>query len=459
MFFHPLIWNQLNVTQLSNKWIYFILILVTILGMQLRLQAVRYTIVDTPVRADAKDYLLYAANLKQFHIYSRSPDALEGRAARPMPDALRAPGYPFFLRMFMGDSLTDNTLFGIELAQAVLSTLSILLAYFAFAALLKPPLALLVALFTAISPHLVTANVFLLSESLSCFLLLLFLWMLSRWRSQTTNLLMLSTGLIFALATLTRPWTQYFIIFLVPLIALAAPLQKPKRAALIMAIGFIVPLALWSLRNLLTLGVFGDNTLTINTLYHGLYPGMMYENNPETLGYPYRFDPRAAEIGTSIASVLTEIIRRFREFPLDYLQWYLFGKPVMLFSWNIYEGMGDVFIYPVLRTPYAGLGLFKATHWIMQTLHYVLVGLAGIACMAAWLPGVGRDLSADERFFARCTAALFIYFVLVHCLGAPFARYSIPMQPVIYGLAMFGLETLWNRLKPFLTIAAFRHSR
>jgi hypothetical protein len=446
-------------TKLSNKWIYVILTLVTLLGLHLRLQAVRYTLVDTPVRADARDYLLYAANLKKFHIYSRSPDALVGKTAMPTPDALRTPGYPFFLRMFMGDSLTDNTLLGIELAQAVLSTLTILLAHFAFATLLKPPLALLVALFTAISPHLVTANVFLLSESLSCFLLLLFLWMLSRWRLQTSYLLLLSTGVALALATLTRPWTQYFIIFLVPLIALAAPLPKPKHSALMMAVGFIVPLALWILRNVVTLGVFGDDTLTINALHHGLYPGMMYENNPETLGYPYRFDPRAAQIGASIASALNEITRRFREYPLDYLDWYLFGKPVMLFSWNIFEGMGDVFIYPVLRTPYADLGLFKATHWIMETLHYGLVGLAGIGCMAAYLPDVGEDLSAGQRFFARCVSALFIYFVLIHCIGAPFARYSIPMQPVVYGLAMFGLGYLWNLLKPVVAIAASRHSR
>ena len=446
-------------SQLSNKWIYVILTLVTLLGLQLRLQAVRYTEVDTPVRADARGYLLYAINLKQFHTYSRSPDALEGKVATPAPDALRAPGYPLFMRLFVGDSVSDKMLLNIELAQALLSTLTILLAYVAFAALLKPSLALLVALFTAISPHLITANVYLLSESLFCFLLLSFLWLLSRWRLHPHCLLLLSTGLILGLATLTRPWTQYFILFLVPLIAMAAPLQRPNRAALIIFVGFIVPVGFWMMRNLSTLGVVGDDTLTINTLHHGLYPGMMYENKPETLGYPYRFDPHATEIGASMSSVLSEIVRRFREYPLEYLQWHLFGKPVMLFSWNIFEGMGDVFTYPVLRTPYAEFQLFKATHWIMQTLHYWLVGLAGIGCLAAWLPGTDKGLGVEQRFFALCVSILFIYFVLIHCIGAPFARYSIPMQPVVYGMAMFGLWHLRNLSKLLVAIAASRHSR
>ncbi len=56
----------------------------------------------------------------------------------------------------------------------------------------------------------------------------------------------------------------------------------------------------------------------------------------------YRFDPRANEISASLASVKGEIIKRFIESPWEYLKWYLFGKPVMLFSW-------DVFRYGIIR--------------------------------------------------------------------------------------------------------------
>ena len=192
-------------SSLSKNWIYITLVLITLLGLQLRLQAVRYTVVDTPIRADAKEYLFYAINLKVFHTYSRFTEALEGKAASPKPDALRSPGYPLFVRLFIGDSFNEADIFSISMAQALLSTLTIVLVYFSFVGFLNPPLALLAAFFTAISPHLVNANVYLLSETLFCFLLMLFFWLLTRLRSNPNLFLLLATGLALGLATLTRP--------------------------------------------------------------------------------------------------------------------------------------------------------------------------------------------------------------------------------------------------------------
>ena len=431
---------EVCLSSLSKKWIYITLVLITLLGLQLRLQAVRYTVVDTPIRADARDYLFYAINLKVFHTYSRFTEALEGKAASPKPDALRSPGYPLFVRLFIGDSFNDADIFSISMAQALLSTLTIVLVYFAFVGFLSPPLALLAAFFTALSPHLVNSNIYLLSESLFCFLLMLFLWLLTRLRSNPNHFLPLATGLVLGLTALTRPWTQYFIVLLIPLIAMGSPLVRPYRAAFLVGFGFLLPIGLWIFRNLSTLGITADDTLAINALHHGLYPGMMYDYRPETLGYPYRFDPRANEISASLASVKGEIIKRFIESPWEYLKWYLFGKPVMLFSWDIFEGMGDVYIYPVMRTAYDEFWLFKTSHSLMFNLHYYLVALAGVGSVLPWLPAKYSLPDDESLFLARCLSALFLYFVLVHCVGAPFARYSIPMQPMVYGLAMLVLR-------------------
>ncbi|MEI7869204.1 MAG: glycosyltransferase family 39 protein [Candidatus Methylumidiphilus sp.] len=443
-------------SQLSNKWIYVILTLVTLLGLQLRLQAVRYTEVDTPVRADARGYLLYAINLKQFHTYSRSPDALEGKVASPTPDAMRTPGYPLFLRMFMGDNFSDKTLYNIELAQALLSTLTILLAYATFASLLNRPLALIVALLTAISPHLVFTNVFILSESLSCFFLMSFLWGLSRWKTDPSSWLMVGTGLLLALTSLTRPWMQYFILLLIPLMIFYSPVARPKREAILLSVGFILPMLIWMGRNLITLGILSDDSVVISSLYQGHYARLMYDNHPETFAYPYRFDPRAAEISASFATVWAEILRHLKENTLDYIGWYVIGKPLFLFSWDIFEGLGDLLIYPVLRTPYSDLSLFKVTHVIMRNLHDWLVMLAALGCIAAWLPSAWVGLAGERRFLLRSLAFLFAYFVLIHCILKPEARYSIPMRPVIYGMAMFGLWYLGCLLRPLVSTLASR---
>ena len=251
------------------------------------------------------------------------------------------------------------------------------------------------------------------------------------------------------MATLTRPWTQYFIIFIIPFVLWSSSLKMPRQAALYMSIGFLAPMSFWIIRNLFSIGALGDDTLTINALYHGLYPGMMYDNNPESLGFPYLFDPRSSEISTSLSSVLMEISRRFRNSPLEYLNWYFLGKPIMLFSWNIYEGMGVVFIYSILSTPYNEQALFKITHWIMSNLNYWFLVFAVFGSLVAWLPNKAGNMDAEKRFFIRCVSALFWYFIFIQCISAPFSRYSIPMQPIIYGMAMYLLRYLRDRLVEF----------
>lgn len=428
--------------------IYITLVLITLLGLQLRLQTVRYTEVDDPVRADARVYLLYALNLKKYNIYSQSAAAFQGEAVKPAPDAIRTPGYPLFLSILIGDTFSEKTLYNIELAQALLSTLTILLAYATFASVLNRPLALLVALFTAISPHLVFTNVFILSESLSCFLLMLFLWFLSQWKSNPSSWLMISTGLLLALASLTRPWTQYFILLLVPLMLVYSPITHIRRSSVLLCVGFFLPMLIWVGRNLITLGIVSDDSVMINTFYQGHYPGLMYDNRPETFAYPYRFDPRAAEISASVATVWREILRHLSENPLDYISWYLIGKPLFVFSWDIFEGLGDLLIYPVFRTPYADFTLFKVTHTIMRNLHDWLIMLAAFGSIAAWFPSSWVGLNDKRRFLVPSLATLFIYFVFLHCILKPEARYSIPMRPVIYGMAMFGLWYFSCLLRP-----------
>ncbi|WP_295433690.1 hypothetical protein [uncultured Thiodictyon sp.] len=298
---------------------------------------------------------------------------------------------------------------------------------------------MLAALLTAISPHLVFANVFILTESLACFLLMLFLWSLSRWKANPSPWLILASGALLALGSLTRPWTQGFILVMIPLIFYYSPIIRTRRAAVLFSVGFLLPMLCWIGRNLMTLGVFSDDSYLLSNLYQGTYPGLLYDNRPETLAYAYRFDPRVAEISSSLASVVAEFLRRLREHPVNYLGWYLFGKPTFLFSWDLFEGMGDVYIYPVLRTPYGTLRLFTATHALMHVLHNALVILAILGSIGAWLPRSWVHLSEEQCFMARTVAALMAYFVVLHSILNPLARYSIPMRPVIYAMAMFAL--------------------
>jgi hypothetical protein len=93
-----------------RSWIIIsLLIIIVIIGAVLRLQSVLHTrIIRHVIRfADTRDYMLYAYNLTNFGVYSRSDAGLMSSVAgagapHPAPDAVRSPGYPLFLSLFAG---------------------------------------------------------------------------------------------------------------------------------------------------------------------------------------------------------------------------------------------------------------------------------------------------------------------------------------------------------------------
>jgi hypothetical protein len=44
---------------------------------------------------------------------------------------------------------------------------------------------------------------------------------------------------------------------------------------------------------------------------------------------------------------------------------------------------------------------------------------------------------------------LLLYFTLIHMVGAPFPRYSFPLRPLFYGLALFPVQVLQASLRKF----------
>ena len=132
---------------------------------------------------------------------------------------------------------------------------------------------------------------------------------------------------------------------------------------------------------------------------------------------------------------------------MRYLRWYLVGKPVMLFSWDIVVGMGDVFIYPVSRSPFHESGLFRVIHRVMRVLHWPIVVIAITSSMLVWLPSAQRVLSREALIASRFTSLLLLYFVLVHIAGTPLPRYAIPLRPFIYGMGVLSLSMSFHLAK------------
>jgi hypothetical protein len=168
----------------------------------------------------------------------------------------------------------------------------------------------------------------------------------------------------------------------------------------------------------------------------------MFDGRPETYGFPYRFDPRTPEITRSRQAVLSEMLSRFRREPISNAGWYLLGKPAALWSWDIVQGQGDVFVFPVSRSPYGVQPVFVWSHRLMKWLHLPLIALGMFGSILAWLPMVAGRMAPVSRAAVRLVSLLLIYTTVLHMLGAPFPRYSVPFRPLIYGMAMFALSLL-----------------
>ena len=424
------------------------LVLIILLGAFLRIDVSLHTTVINPLRADAGDYFSYAYNLRHDGVYSREKRfALPIQEKEPLPDAVRSPGYPLALMPFAGSIPSNKTVLDIILMQAALGVLMIPLVFLLAKPFLPGAWPLLPALLVALSPKLITSGTYVLTETVFTFTLLLALVSLQKqFRHSEKLVYAVLSGALLGLASLTRPTLQYFLPVVLLLIFTRLPTAMRRKQAITLTLGFLVVFTPWIIRNLITLGITTDPTLTISALLHGHYPDFMYHERPESLGYPYAFDPNAGVIGSSISSVLQEIARLFRSEPIPYLRWYLVGKPIGFLSWGDVAAAGNIFTYPTLESPYFNTPFFMFTIAVMWFSHWFWVISALITTMFIWLPFFHRPIEENSRHSLQLLACVVLYFLAVHIVGFPIARYSIPLLPVLYVLASYALFRLIGQL-------------
>jgi hypothetical protein len=277
------------------------------------------------------------------------------------------------------------------------------------------------------------SNVYVLTESVFTFGLLASLLLCAYAYERGGKLLAFFVGTAFGVLTLTRSAVQYFIVVVAALLRWEG---KPRGFVALAVLGFLVVFGAWSVRNIQATGHMADNTLMIKFLSHGMYPDFVYKGEQDTYGYPYRYDPDSSAIESSTASVLTAILNRFRKEPIRHLRWFILGKPIVFWQWNIIQGMGDAYVYPVKASPYVSRPLFRWTHALSRFLHAPVVILGLLGSIFCWLPGSAFTTRSTE-FCTKLIASLLIYYQVVHMIGAPFPRYSVPLQPLVYGMAMY----------------------
>jgi 4-amino-4-deoxy-L-arabinose transferase-like glycosyltransferase len=411
----------------------------------LHLTVVQSTVVDNPLRADSGEYFSYAYNLHESGVYSSHPWWLEPPASGVRPDSIRPPGYPLFLFALGPPSPTLDYVHRVQLAQAGLWVLSVLLVYLLGAQFLPRGLALVAAALTGASPHLLSLSTNLLSETLFCTLLLAATLAsvrafqagaASRWP-------WLLAGLAWGAASLVRSTAA-----LLPPIALALVLLLPRWRSFRVATwvgmaGFALVLGPWIARNASGQVDNPKSSLMVKALAHGSYPGFMFENRPETFGFPYRFDPDADRIAKDLPSVLRHIAGRFRDHPVSYSRWFFIAKPGYFLAWGNIQGW-DIFVQPVERSPWFAVQGFRALRFASLIAHWPLMFLGLVGIVVAARPG-RLELPLAARLASGTVALVVAYAIAFHLVVAPFPRYGLPFRPLIYLLAMLALLWIYRR--------------
>lgn len=426
-----------------------LLVLVLLVAAHFQLVGVLRTQVNHPMRADAQDYASYAYNLAHFAIYSRDPtwSAQWPRDRAPSPDALRTPGYPLFLAPFLGDPPTPRALLNIELTQALLSVGTVALSYLLLAGLLGRGLALAGALLLAVSPHWVVASTYVLTESWFTFWLMAGLVALDRALRRPPGLAWLAAaGLALGFATIVRPTLQYAPFVLVPALLLIRRGAGGWRAAGVFALAFALFPGAWAVRNQITLGHAADPSVPVLSVLEGSYAGYMYDDDPGTYPFPRYFDPDSEMLEKSAANVAHRIVAEFGRHPARMLRWYLVEKPINLFGWEEIQGGGDVFTFPVERTPYADRADFKLTHEASWIVHWPLVVGSFVGALLIWTRRFAALFDRGVVRTLRVLSVLLGYIVAVHIAATSLPRYSVPFRAVtvLFALALVAALLRWR---------------
>jgi 4-amino-4-deoxy-L-arabinose transferase-like glycosyltransferase len=430
-------------SHLSKKTL-LIVCLLTITAFFVRIKYINTTVINHPIRADAYQYVCYGFNLAFNSIYSK--DATSGK---PVPDSYRSPGYPLLIALAF--KLCGNKSYYpfLQYTQALLSALLVPLTFFTGMYFLSANGALISGFLVAISPHLISISSYLLTETLFGFFLLLSLYLFVGGVKKTNNCRIIFSGLFCGFAFLTNEtflFVPYILSALIIINKKTAYFLIPKistKTILYFLMVFTLFPSAWYIRNALNIPEGVKSNRALETMIHGTYPGFIYKSEKFKY-YPYREDPELYEFGSSIGSFISFLSKRVKERPLRYLVWYLLEKPYYLWSWNILQGQGDIYIYPVKTSLYQQSHVLDITRIAMKALHPVVMfsALLGIIIITS-------SFTKNRLFHITETAIaiLIIYYTIIYTVFASWPRYSIPMRPELYLFSIWTISIVfqWHR--------------
>lgn len=416
-----------------------------------RFYFVNYTEVDRPIRADAASYHICARNLLKYGIYSQ-----DHANVPPVPDSYRSPGYPFYLAavMAMSHSLGVNDYPVIIISQVFLGAFTVLFTILVGRLFLGRMGSLFAAGLACLSPHLISMANVVLTETLSCFLLLLSIYIFCLTVRRKSVLLSGAAGVTIGAGYLVNQVFLFLPIFFVLAFAFTKVEHSTRKAGMkLMApflVCFFVVYAGWELRGYMNVDRGASSSserLTINFIIGSHYDFFdIYRadtrdpNNPATVDIQ---SLRGLRGGVTMSNFLPIWVERVFERPGHYASWYFLEKPVLFWSWDILVGSGDVYVYPVKSSFYSSSALASLTHALMKFFHFWFVVFAVLGCVFL------RRKTSSELFIPLVMYLTLLYVSGVYVATQAEPRYSIPLRPELYLCVAFSVSEFisWSKQK------------
>jgi hypothetical protein len=143
------------------------------------------------------------------------------------------------------------------------------------------------------------------------------------------------------------------------------------------------------------------------------------------------------------AAAMAGVWRRFTAEPGRLAWWYL-GKPARFWTWSIFQGQGDIYVYPMRVAPFDANPALRVLASLCHGLNPVIMLAAFAACILYLVQRKrwGGTVSAT----AGVAVALFAYATLLHTVLNPDARYAVPFRPFEFLLAALAASSLLTTL-------------
>jgi hypothetical protein len=421
--------------------------------------------VDIHFRADALQYFYTALNLRTFGIYSNEPPREDGRKPSTITGITITrlnPGYPLFIKLHMldGDTRSEQVLVRLLNTQIVLGALVVVMIFIMARFSLSLLWAAFAAMLTAICPHLIALEGYMLTETLFVFVTVLAaLAIIMSWKCNLYHLTFVA-GLLLVLSTRIRSVNLLIILFLIPLYFFHSrqPGFNSRKVCTIHIIclvcGYLAMSSLFTLfhknasEGVKTVDVEGSPVAAQsawNSMLSGAYPGFFAPGGKYWNEAAWRKDPEFEKMVHDKSYAIRVLTQRFLNQPLSYILWYGGGK--MLFTWkwdNVYTG--DVYIYPMTRKGFKVNPFLYILHRLMYWLHWPLFLLALSAPVLLFLSWRRGNFSPGLKSL-HVPVLYFMYGLVMLTILQPLPRYSIPLRPFAYILSAAACAWIYSCLQ------------